>query len=515
VDVVHEITGTREDAERSFVVMRDIRKAFGGVQALAGVSLELRRGEIHAVAGENGSGKSTLVKILYGALQPDSGSVEVEGELVRFSSPRHALERGIVAISQELTLASSLTVAENVLLGRLPLRRGVVDWPEAQRRAGTVLEELGVHVDVRRRVSSLSIELQQEVEVARAVSANATVLVLDEATSSLSEAATERLLTLLEELRRRGAAVVFISHRLRELYGCATKVTVLRDGHLVGTSLLARTTERQLVRMMVGREIEDLFNKRSISVGDPALEVSNLSTLDGAVRSVNLTVRRGEIVGIAGLVGCGKTELGLALAGATAASGTVSIDGADVALHRPRQAAAAGIGFIPEDRRARALLPTRSVQHNLSIAWRKLVGKLGLMHPRDERRLSEETVPRFRIRTPSLSTRILQLSGGNQQKVVLGRCFTLSPRVTVLAEPTRGVDVGAKSEIYGFMQDLAEQGAALLIISSELPELLGVADRILVMYRGEIRGEFDARTATEEMHAHLALGAEEPQEGAA
>jgi ABC-type sugar transport system ATPase subunit len=284
---------------------------------------------------------------------------------------------------------------------------------------------------------------------------------------------------------------------------------------LVGTSTLTQTTEQQLVRMMVGREIEDLFNKRSISIGEPALEVSNLSTLDGAVRSVDLTVHRGEIVGIAGLVGCGKTELGLALAGATTMSGTISIDGTDVVLHRPRQAAAAGVGFIPEDRRARALLPTRSVQHNLSIAWRKLIGKLGLMHPRDERRLSEETVARFRIRTPSLSTRILQLSGGNQQKVVLGRCFALSPRVTVLAEPTRGVDVGAKSEIYGFMQDLAEQGAALLIISSELPELLGVADRILVMYRGEIRGEFDARTATEEMLAHVALGAEESQEGTA
>jgi ABC-type sugar transport system ATPase subunit len=434
--------------------------------------------------------------------------VEIDGEPATFPSPRHALERGIVAITQELTLAPSLTVAENVLLGRLPVRRGVIDWSEARRRAGNILEELGVQVDVRRRVSSLSIELQQEVEVARAVSANSRVLVLDEATSSLSEAATERLLERLEELRRLGVAIVFISHRLRELYGCASRVTVLRDGHLVGTAPLPETRERELVRMMVGREIEDLFKKRRIEVQGPALEVSRLSTVDGEVQSVSLTVRRGEIVGVAGLVGCGKTELGLALAGAVATTGKVSVDGEDVTLHRPRQATASGIGFIPEDRRALALLPTRSVQHNLSVAWSRIVGKLGLMHPRAERQLGEKVVARFRVRTPSLSTPILQLSGGNQQKVVLGRCFALSPRVVVLAEPTRGVDVGAKSEIYGFMQDLAEQGAALLLISSELPELLGIADRILVMYHGEIRGEFDAKIATEEMLAHIALGAE-------
>lgn len=500
--------------EPPLVTMRDIRKAFGGVQALAGVSLELRRGEIHAITGENGSGKSTLVKILYGALQPDAGRIEINGEPVTFSAPRHALQRGITAISQELTLARSLTVAENVLLGRLPTRRGAIDWAEARRRAAAVLRDLGVHVDPRERVGSLSIELQQEVEIARAVSADSKLIILDEATSSLSESATDKLLQRLVELRERGVAVVFISHRLRELYRCGDLATVLRDGHLVGTVPLPETPQRELVRMMVGRDIADLFNKRPVEIGEQMLEVSGLWTFDGAVRNVSLSVRRGEILGVAGLVGCGKTELGLALAGALPSLGQVTVEGTPVTLYSPRRASDVGIGFIPDDRRARALLPTLNVGQNLSIAWNRITTRFGFVNTSQERRLGDEVVNSFRIRTPSLSTPILQLSGGNQQKVVVGRCFRLLPRVVILSEPTRGVDVGAKSEIYGFMHDLAESGAALVIISSELPELLGVADRIVVMYQGEIRGEFDARSATEESIAHVALGAE-AMEGAA
>jgi ABC-type sugar transport system ATPase subunit len=488
------------------VRMSGIRKEFPGVLALDGVDFELEAGEIHGLAGENGSGKSTLVKILYGAQQPDAGTVEIDGEPVSFSGPRRAIERGIVAISQELTLAPTLTVAENVLMGRLPRRGRVVDWREAHRQAREALEQLGVHVDSRARVGDLSIELQQEVEVARAVSAESRVLVLDEATSSLSEAATERLLERLEQLRGRGVAIVFISHRLRELYRCCARVTVLRDGRLIATAPLAETDERALVGMMVGREITDLFSKRTIARGAPVLTVQGLTTADGAVRDASFEVHAGEIVGVAGLVGCGKSELALALGGAVRAEGTIALGGKPVRLRSPRVAIRSGIGLIPEDRKRSAILPTRSVLHNLSAAWATRLSRAGVLNVAEERRMAAESVARFGVRTPSLAAPVVQLSGGNQQKVVLGRWFALSPELVVLSEPTRGIDVGAKSEVYRLIQDMAERGAAVLMISSELPELLGLSDRILVMFRSRIRAELVTAAATEAEIAAVAFG---------
>jgi ABC-type sugar transport system ATPase subunit len=498
--------GSAEAGLPPLVTMRGIRKAFPGVLALDNVDLELRAGEIHALAGENGSGKSTLAKILYGAHQPDEGVVTVDGEPVSFSSPRQAIEHGIVAISQELTLAPTLTVAENILMGRLPRRGGLIDWPRARAAARAALGQIGVEVDARRRVGELGIELQQEVEVARAVSANSRVLVLDEATSSLSEAATQRLLERLEQLRAGGVAVLFISHRLRELYDCASRATVLRDGRRVGTVPLPETREKQLVSMMVGREISDLFNKRRIERGAAVLEVAGLTTEDGAVKDASFDVYAGEILGIAGLVGCGKTELGLALAGACPADAEIRVRGSVVDLRSPRAAVEAGIGFVPEDRKRSALLPTRTVQQNLSVAWAGRLSRAGVINVAEERRLAQKTVRRFSVRSPSLGTPIVKLSGGNQQKVILGRWFAIAPGVIVLSEPTRGIDVGAKSEVYGFIQDMAEGGAAVVMISSELPELLGLADRILVMFRGRISGEFDASRTAEEDIAHVALG---------
>jgi ABC-type sugar transport system ATPase subunit len=493
-------------ALKPIVRMTGIRKEFTGVIALDDVECELLPAEIHALAGENGSGKSTLVKILYGGLQPDAGRIEIDGEPVSFSGPRDAIEAGIVAISQELTLAPTLTVAENVLMGRLPRRRGMIDWHRARKLADAALEELGVHVDARRRVGELSIELQQEVEVARAVSAQSRVLVVDEATSSLSEAATDRLLERIEQLRARGVAIVFISHRLRELYRCSSRVTVLRDGRLIGTAPLPQTGEQELVRMMVGREITDLFNKRRIEHGAPVLAVDGLTSDDASVRDASLEVRAGEIVGVAGLVGCGKSELALALGGAMRSTGAVEVHGKPIRLRSPSEAIDAGIGFVPEDRKRSAILPTRSVQHNLSAAWMRHLSRLGIVNVAEERRMAIAAVTRFSVKTPSLQSRIVQLSGGNQQKVVLGRWFALSPDVVVLSEPTRGIDVGAKSEVYRLIQDMAEKGAGILIVSSELPELLGLCDRILVMFRGRITAEFDAATATDEEIAHAAFG---------
>jgi ABC-type sugar transport system ATPase subunit len=488
------------------VGMSGIRKAFASVQALDGVDFELRPGEIHGLAGENGSGKSTLMKILYGTIQADAGTVEIDGEPATFATPRQAIERGIVAISQELTLAPTLSVAENILMGRLPRTRGSIDWPSAHRLATEALVDLGVHADSHARVGTLSIEMQQEVEVARAVSADSRVLVLDEATSSLSEAATQRLLQRLEKLRERGVAIVFISHRLREMYQCCSRVSVLRDGRLIGTKPLPATDEHTLVGMMVGREITDLFGKRAIEHGAPVLSVEGLSTRDATVFDATFDVRAGEIVGIAGLVGCGKSELALALGGVVPSDGKIRVESETIEMRSPRAAMDAGVGFIPEDRKRSALFPTRSVLHNLSAAWASRLARLGVIHVSDERRMAHESVTRFGIKTPSLVAPIVQLSGGNQQKVVLARCFALAPKVIVLSEPTRGIDVGAKSEVYQIVQDMAESGTGVLMVSSEMPELLGLCDRILVMFRGRIEAEFTAADATEEAIAAIALG---------
>jgi ABC-type sugar transport system ATPase subunit len=426
-------------------------------------------------------------------------------------SPRGAARLGIAAITQELTLAPSLSVAENIVMGRLPSRRGgcSVDWRRARRIARDALDELGVEVDERRPVGELSIELQQEVEIARALARRPRILILDEATSSLSEAATAKLIARMRDLRDRGVAIVFVSHRMRELYQCADRATVLRDGLRVCTVPLPETSEDELVAHMVGREISDLYAKRTIAPGRPRLVVRGLQTADGQLREVSLSVAGGEIVGVAGLVGSGKEELGLALAGAVPAEGAVRIDGRPASLANPRAAMRAGIALVPQDRKRMALFPTLSAQRNLSMALLNRLTRGGVLRVGHERRLATEMAARFSIRLSALDSKIVHLSGGNQQKVVLARVMSLRPQVVVLSEPTRGVDVGAKAEIYQVVQDMAAEGAAILIISSELPELLGLADRILVMVRGRIRAEFPREHATEENVAGVALGAGE------
>jgi ABC-type sugar transport system ATPase subunit len=492
-----------------------ITKRFPGVVALNDVDLTLRAGVVHALTGENGSGKSTLARIASGALAPDAGRIEVDGVERALGSPKEALDLGIVTITQELTLAATLSVAENIFIGRLPrgrMRR--IDWTKLRADAREVLDTLEVHVDERRAVGELSVELQQEVEIARAVSSPSRLLILDEATSSLSEPATKRLLELVKHLRSRGVAVLMISHRLHELYCAASTATVLRDGRLVADVPLPSTPESELVRLMVGRQLADYYRKRLIVPGETVLEVEGLCSRDGRLGPTTLSVRRGEIVGVAGLVGSGKAELGLALGGAIPSEGSVRVLGRPADLSQPRSALASGIGLVPDDRTRAALLPTRSVAENFSVAWTSELTRAGLLDARSERRRVRAAIERYNVMTTSPQSRITALSGGNQQKVVLGRVFDRDLEVLVLSEPTRGIDVGARSEIYRLMQEHAEQGAAIILISSELPELLGIADRILVFFRGDVRGEFAAAGLEEEQVAHVAVSGAPPEPAA-
>lgn len=487
------------------VEARDIVVRFPGVVALDKVDLQLQAGEVHALTGENGSGKSTLARVINGSVKPAEGVVFFEGKETAITSPKVALDLGIVSISQELTLATTLTVAENIFLGRLPRSGGRINWGKLKRDAREVLDQVGVHVSENTIVNALSVELQQEVEIARAVSSDARLLILDEATSSLSEAATRRLLEVVEEQRSKGVAVLMISHRMPELYAAATAATVLRDGHLVGSVPLPETPERKLVSMMVGRELGDYYGKREIAHGDCVMEVRELASDDGVLRPTSLQVKRGEILGVAGLVGSGKAELGLALGGAMSCSGSVSVKGKQVTLGDPRKTLAGGIGFVPDDRKRSALLPTRSVAENFGIAWIGKLSRYGVLNTRDERKQVGEAIKRYGVVTASASSVITTLSGGNQQKVVLGRTFALDVDVLVLSEPTRGIDVGAKRDIYQLMQDATEAGCGVILISSELPELLGLADRIVVFFGGEVKAEFSGQEMQEEAIAHVAV----------
>ncbi len=487
---------------------RDIGKSFPGVKALDGVSLTIRAGEVHALTGENGSGKSTLSKILSGMQEPDEGTLLIDGRELRLTSPAEAIARGIVMISQELTLAPTLTVAENIFMGRLPLTRfGAVDWRRLKRDAEAALDRLDVHVSPLALVSDLGMELQQEVEIARALSSDARLLILDEATSSLSETATRRLMELVVQERDRGMAILMITHRMPEIYAVASVSTVLRDGRMISTVPVPETPEEELVRLMVGREIADYYGKREIAKGDVVLDVRGLVTR-GITTPASMQVRSGEIVGIAGLAGSGKSEFAQALGGAVIAGGAVSVAGRKVGLGDPAKAILAGIGFVPDDRKGAAILPVRDISDNFALAWMDALSRWGFVSVRRQAGDVVAAIRDYNVAAADPSVLISTLSGGNQQKVVLGRTFRRRPKVLVLNEPTRGVDVGAKSEIYRMLQDAAEQGAAVVVISSEMPEILGIADRIAVFFEGRLAAEFDREAATEEALAHAVVTGE-------
>lgn len=478
-----------------------ITKRFGAAVVLQDATAEFHAGTVTALTGENGSGKSTLARILGGMLHPDAGRILLDGRRTRIPDAKAARAHGIALISQELTLAGDLTVAENVFLGRLPVSgRLAVSWRRLRSAAADLLETYGMPLDPRARVADLPIEAQQQVEIARALATDPRVLILDEATSSLSEHAADRLLELVEQRRRSGTAVVMITHRMNEIYRAASRAAVLRDGRIVATVGIPDTPEEELVRLMVGRELGDYYGRRSHSLdGSPAaLTAVGLTAPAHGLRRVDLTVRAGEIVGVAGLSGSGKETLGHALAGAVPARGRVEVTGRTVRLGRPGAVLRDGLGFVPEDRKAKSLLLERSVTENFALAWPQHVFRYGIRRPRTETGRVVAALRRYGVRTASAHLPVLALSGGNQQKITVGRLFDLNLPVYVLSEPTRGIDVGSRSAIYGLLREQTARGAGVVFISSELNELCGVCDRVLAMYEGAVVAEFTGPEITEE-----------------
>jgi rhamnose transport system ATP-binding protein len=493
---------------RPLLRLTDIRKSFAGVQALKGVSFELRAGEVHALVGENGAGKSTLIKVITGAHQPDEGTVEVDGQAVADNDPLRARALGIAAIYQQPALFPNLTVAENIALGLEPSGGWrVVRWRERRDRARRLLGLLETRIDPDTEVHRLSMPEQQLVEIARALGADARILILDEPTASLGEREADDLFRVLRDLKSRGVGMIYISHRLEELPRVADRVTALRDGTLVGTRDIHEVDRAALIRMMVGRELSAVFPKQAVPIGDVVLEVEGLGCRASGVHDVSLDVRAGEILGLAGLVGAGRTELARVLFGLTPAdAGTIRLRGKPASIDSPEQAIARGIAYVPEDRRHHGVIPELSVAANTSLATLRAVSSGGLIDFAKERRAAAEYVKRLGIKTPDVEAPVGNLSGGNQQKVALARWLASDPSVLILDEPTQGVDVGAKAEIHRLMVELAGRGLAIVMISSELPEVLGMSDRIAVMHGGTVVGRLDRAGATQEAILELALG---------
>jgi ribose transport system ATP-binding protein len=486
--------------------MRHIGKSFPGVRALDDVSLTVTAGEVHALMGENGAGKSTLMKILAGAHQPDSGEILLDGTPVTINSPQQALDLGISIIYQELNLVPHLSIAGNIFLGREPrLFPGWIDQGRMHREAQALMDGLGMRLDVRSLVGPLPVAQRQMVEIAKATSRGARLIAMDEPSATLTDHELENLWQLIRRLTIQGVGIVYISHRMDEVFGIAQRVTVLRDGRSVGTGTVGELSREEILRLMVGRELDESFPKTVTAPGRPVLEVRGLSR-GGVLHDIDLTVHAGEVVALAGLVGSGRTEIARCIFGADHwSAGEMRMDGKPFHPRSPGDAIVAGIGFVTEDRKEQGVILPMAIRENVSMASLGKVSHFGFVQAAQERVEAHESVTRLRIRTPSIEQRVGNLSGGNQQKVVLAKWLQIAPKVLILDEPTRGIDVGAKREIYQIMNELTAQGVGILMISSELPEVLGMADRILVVRDGRIVGEFSRAEATSEKVGALAL----------
>ncbi|WP_044501050.1 sugar ABC transporter ATP-binding protein [Nostoc sp. PCC 7107] len=493
--------------------MQGIAKRFHGVAALQGVNLTIYPGEVHALMGENGAGKSTLMKILAGAYIADEGEIRINGQPVKITDPGTARQAGINLIYQELNVAPNLTVTENMFMGSELQRGQFLDRKTMELEAQQVLDSLGASFTPQTIVGTLAIAEQQQVEIARALKDKSRILVMDEPTAALSDRETERLFEVIRKLRNDGIAIIYISHRMEEIYALADRISVLRDGQYIGSLTREEISPQRLVKMMVGRSMQDFYeHQRQKNPGAVVLEVRNIS--DGRkIQPASFQLRAGEILGLAGLVGAGRTEVSRLIFGADRkASGEVFLNGKKLEIHSPSDAIAAGIGYVPEDRKDQGLFLEMSSRKNIGLNRLKQDAKGGIVNWVSVNKIAAEAVENFHIRLANLEIRAVDLSGGNQQKLLLARWLAINPRVLMLDEPTRGVDIGAKSEIYRIISDLAAQGVAILMVSSELPEIVGMSDRVLVMREGQLVGELDDtpdREITQENIMHYATGASE------
>ncbi len=482
------------------IELRSVSKSFAGIRVVHSVSFDMHPGEVHALMGENGAGKSTMIKIMAGLHQADEGEILVNGRVVKFASPKDAHAAGIATVHQELLLFPELTVAENIFLGQTPKTRlGTIDWQKMRERSRQLLDSLDSgDLDIDQKVATLSVGNRQRIEIARALAQDARVLIMDEPTAALAEADVQRLMAIVRNLRDRGVAIVYVSHRMPEIFALADRVTVLRDGHHVATKNISDVDEPALVSMMVGRAIDRLYPAKQGTDGDVILELKDVS-YRSVVRGISLKLKRGEILGLAGLVGSGRTETALTIFGITpATSGEILIDGKAQAIASPEAARDLGIAYIPEDRGSQGLIRMQTIEENVALANLKRLMRGFLVDAARVTAEAKNAITKFGIRARGPEQLVRQLSGGNQQKVVLGKWLATNPRILIMDEPTRGIDVGAKAEIHLLMRKLAGEGMAILMISSELPEVLGMSDRVLVMNGGRIVGEFDKEHATAE-----------------
>jgi ribose transport system ATP-binding protein len=496
-------------SDSDFLVMRGICKSFEGTQALRNVDFSGALGEVHAISGENGAGKSTLVKILSGALPRDAGEILLDGERVELGTPLRARRLGIYAVYQEFSLISHLTVAENILLGQMPSKRirGIVNWPGAYRQAEEILSSIGfTGIDVRQTVRQLSVAHQQMVEIAKAVANRRRILILDEPSAVLSQEELKRLFALMRQLKEEKTLILYISHRLDEVYEIADRITVLKDGQLVGTVKPDESDQNQLIRMMVGRNLGEIFPIPNLPKAEVALEVRNLSR-EGSFSNISFSLRRGEILGMFGLVGSGRTQVARCIFGAEPiTSGEIQLNGKAINPRSPRQAVLSGIALLTEDRKRDGLVMNCTIRDNASLASYPSLSRWGVIARREQAIRVQKKIEELDVRPPLLDRLASQLSGGNQQKLVLAKWLLTQARVLILDEPTRGVDVATKVEIYHIINELARDGMSILLISSELPEILGMSNRALVMREGHLVGEFDRTQANEERLLASAAG---------
>jgi len=489
--------------------MKNISKSFPGVQALDDVTFNLKKGEVYALVGENGAGKSTLIKILAGSYKADTGSIHLDNEELDIKGPKHAIDLGISTIYQETSLVQEITVAENIFLGRQPTSRlGRIDWTRMYEKAEKLLGELSINISPRITVSRLSAAQQQMVEIAKALSVDSKIIIMDEPTAAITEEDTENLFGIIRGVTKKGVSVIYISHRLKEIFQIADRVLVLRDGKTVKSMDIGETDEKSIVKYMVGRDIGDLFGEKSYQAEEEVmLEVKNL-TKEGKFRDISFQLKKGEILGFSGLVGAGRSEVVRSIFGlGSPDSGEILIDGQKVNIKNTSEAINKGITFVSEDRRLESIIQGFPVRANITILLlSEVLNRIGLINARQERKLARKYVNEFSIKTPSLEQLVMNLSGGNQQKVALAKCLSTNPKILILDEPTKGIDVGAKKEIHTLIKNLAKEGMAIIMVSSELPEIIGMCHRVVVMHEGRLVKIFGKGELTEENLIHAAVG---------